>query len=312
MFEKSEKKRQNKVRSWVILGLVVSALISAAAAREEENRNLWNVTLFGGGSFGQNGDAGLFIHAYDRYYQILAEAYGYSKSGSLDWPGAGLAFGGEIGYSLSSRLSVGLVVERLVKKEEGSFDLGSGDSHAMEMTLSAVSVSASGRYAVPLAKAVAVFFRARLGAIFGSIDRTLDRQEPNTSRPRLQIEADYSATGLTGQAGLGLEWDLSSRLSLQIEGGYRTASLPNWSGNSTYQNTWGNESVTERASGHLYYDEVPRDTERIPTILHPSLTLGAPEGHVPTTRRDFKADVTGFCCQLGLTFRFGRSAKNPS
>ena len=312
MFEKIEKEKQNRIHGRVILGLVVSVLISTAAVRGESSRNLWNVTLFGGGSFGQNGDAGIFIQAYDRYYRSWADAYGYTKTGSLNWPGAGLVFGGEIGYSLSSRLGVGLAVERLAKKEEGSFSLGSGDSHAMEVMLSAMSVSASGRYAVPLTKAGAIFFRVRLGAIFGSLARTLDRQEPAAPRPLLQVEADYSATGLAGQAGLGLEWELTPQLSLQIEGGYRIASLPKWSGNATYQNTWGTDTVTERASGHLYYEETQWDTERIPTIYHPSLTLGTPEGHVWTIRRDFKADFTGFCCQLGFTFRFGRSAKSPS
>jgi hypothetical protein len=198
-----------------------------------------------------------------------------------------------------------VTVERLAKKEEGSFSLGSGDSHAMEVMLSAMSVCASGRFAVPVTKAGAIFFRARMGVLFGSIARTLDRLEPNAPRPRVLIEADYSAMGLTGQAGLGLEWGLIPQLSLQIEGGYRIASLPKWSGNATYQNTWGADTVIERASGHLYYDESPRDTERIPTLLHPSLVLGTPEGHVPTARRDFKADFTGFCFKAGIVFRFG-------
>jgi len=300
MFEKMAKEKQNRIHGGVILGLVVLALISAAAARGENRPLSWNATLFGGGILGHNGDAGRFIREYERYYQTWAEAYQTSKSGSLDWPGIGMEFGGEIGYALSSRLKAGLAIERLSKKMEDSLALGSGTTHFMDMKMSALSISALGSYSVPLTQAVSIAFRAGLGVLFGSWDRVLRRQFPNTGDEQV-ITGEYSASGMTGQASFGLTWDLTPRIALQLEGGYRLAPLSNWSGKNTY--TMGPQ--TEETRGDLNYLELQGD-ERNPAVYHPSLAVGDPhivQGLV--TYQACKAGFSGFRLKAGFVVRFG-------
>jgi len=303
MFKTTKTKKRSGKSGWWILGLIVLVLASTAAAQGEEKRHSWNFALFGGGWSGQNGDVGNFVQAYDRYFQKWAEAYGCSKSDSLSWPGAGAEFGGEIGYSLSSRLSIGVAVERLSKKWEGAFRLGSDWSHSMEMGTSALSISVLGRYRAPLTKAASIVFRAGIGTLSGSLDRALERRMPEPF-VNILLTADYSATGLTGQAGIGLEWDLAPRIALQLEGGYRLASLSKWSGDQRVE--WDN-GESERSSGDLNYAEAQIDRERVSTVTHPSLVLGDPLEHGGTlSYRAFKADFSGFCFKAGFVFHIGR------
>ena len=283
-----------------ILGLMILALTVVSAARGENKPRSWNIALFGAGIFGNNGDAGKFVREYDRYYQTWAEANNAPKSGSLNWPGAGMAFGGEIGYSLSSRLDVGLAVERLSKKMEGSFSDVVRTAHFMEMTMSALSISAMGRYSMPLTDTISIFGRAGFGLLFGSLDRVLMREYPDISDEWL-LTGDYSASGMTGQAGLGLTWDLTPRIALQIETGYRLASLSNWTGKNTY--TWGPES--ESLSGDLYYLELRNELN--PAVYHPSLSVGDPNINLGmVSYRACQAGFTGFLLKAGFIVRFGR------
>jgi hypothetical protein len=303
MFKTTKTKKRSGKSGRRILGLIVLALVSTAAARGEEKRHSWNFALFGGGLFGQNGDVGNFVQAYDRYFQKWAEAYGCAKSNSLSWPSAGAEFGGEIGYSLSSRFSIGVAVERLSKNWEGAFRLGTDWSHSMEMKISALSISVLGRYTVPLTKTASIVFRAGIGTLSGSWDRTLERWMPDPF-PNILLTADYSATGLTGQAGIGLEWDLAPWIALQLEGGYRLASLSKWSGDMLVE--W-EDGASEGSSGDLYYAEARLDPERVSTVTHPSLILGDPLQHGGTVSyRAFKADFSGFCFKAGFVFRIGR------
>jgi len=286
----------NGLRFLLMLALV---LVAAPAAKGEGAPNPWHIALFGGGWLGQNGDIGTYWRAYDRFFSKWAEAYGAMKSGSLSWPDAGAAFGGEIGRALSSRLSLGLAVERLSKKEAGSFIVGSRTDQ-MEMTLSAFSVSASGRYAVPLTKHVSLTFRAELGALFGSLNQRLDSRM--TDGGGVLVTADFDATGFTGLTGIGLDWILGPRFSLQCEAGYRVASLSNWSGTDLHD--WGDGS--QGHEGALYYVDQRIDTERIPAVYYPGLILGDPSmGTGMVAYRAFKADFSGFRFQVGLAYRFG-------
>ena len=309
MFKTATTNKRAGKQGWKAMGLFIIVLAAFANARGESKPHSWNVALFGGGIFGRNGDAGTFIREYDRYYQTMAEAYGSSKSGTLNWPGAGMEFGAEIGYSLSSRLSVGMAVERLSKKMEGSFTLGlwtgdnlnSGTSHFMEMTLSATSISAFGRYSMPLAKAVSIVYRAGFGILSGSLDRVLMRRYPDIS-DEWALTGEYSASGMTGQAGVGLTWDLTPRIALQLEGGYRLASLSNWSGKNTY--TWGPE--TDETRGDLNYLEIQGD-ERNPAVYHPSLAVGDPNIVLGVVSyQACKTGFTGLFFKAGFVVRFGR------
>ena len=308
MLKTVETRKLGVKKGMKILVLFIFIFSSVVFTRAEDKRHSWNVVLSGGGFLGHNGDAGTFIQEYDRYYRTLAQAYGTSISGSLNWPGAGMEFGAEIGYSFSSRLSVGVAVERLSKKMEGSFLLGSGmdhymngTNHFMDMTLSAVSVSATGRYAVPLTKTVSIVSRAGIGVLFGSLDRVLVRRFPNIGDEWI-LTGEYTASGLTGQVGLALIWDLMPQIAFQLDGGYRLAALSNWSGkNSRVQ---GPEF--EETSGNLYYLELQGD-DRNPTVYHPSLSTGDPALYQDTVSyRACQAGFTGFCLKAGIVVRFGR------
>jgi hypothetical protein len=284
----------------VIMSVIMAlALTSALAAQGQGIQNPWSVKIFGGGWSSSNGDVRTFLLAYDRFYQQWAEAYGYTKTGSLDWPGAGGAIGGEIARQFSSRISAGLAVERLAKSHSGFFELGSGGSDRMEMTMTAVSVAAFGRYALPVTKSVSVSLTAGFGPLFGSLDQTHDSRLEGEG---VLVNGRFNAMGFTAQTDLGLEWKLGSMLALHLEGGYRLASLPDWSGEDVHD--WGDGSA--RHSGSLYYVDMQIDTERVPSVYYPGLILEDPLlGTRVVDYRKFKADFTGFCFRLGLCFRFG-------
>lgn len=289
--------RKKRFLTSAIIALV---LTSALAAQGEEARNSWSVKIFGGGWFGRNGDIRTFLQEYDRYFQQWAEAYGADHSGSLDWPGAGVAFGGEIARMFSSRIGAGLAVERLSKSSSGNLEVGSGTDR-IDMNLTALSVTAFGRYAVPLSKAASIDLKAGAGVLFGSLDQTVDSRISDGGG--VLVNGNFDAAGFVGQTTLGLEWKLSPWFALSLEGGYRLASLSNWSGEDVHD--WGTGSAAH--SGALYYVEMQMDTERIPSVYYPSLILGDPTlGTRVVAYRRFKADFSGFHFQAGLVFRFGR------
>lgn len=285
-------------KRFLIYGLLAVVLMSAPALRAEEIRNPWSIKIFGGGLFGANGDIRAYWLAYDEYFSRWAEAYGYTKSGSLDWPGAGMTFGGEIARSFSSRLSAGLAVGQFSKRRVGSFSLSSGETDKLDMTFSATSVVVFGGYDLPLMKAVSLYFKAGLGTLFGSLDTTLDVRMADLGG--VLVTARYKATGFVGQGGAGLEWKLAPRLALHLEGGYMFAPLSDWTGDDLHD--WGTGSL--RHNGTLYYVEMQHDTERIPTLYYPGLILGNPmEGTRVVGYREFKSDLSGLYFLAGLLFR---------
>ncbi len=283
----------------LVTGIMILALSASLFGQSEEIQNPWSVKVFGGGWFGRNGDVRTYVLAYDRFFEQWSQAYGYSKTGGLDWPGAGGAFGGEIARRFSSRASAGLDLEIFSKSHSGSFDMGSGRSDRMDLTIAAVSVTAFGDYAWPVTKALSVTLKAGLGALFGSLDQTLDSRTADLGR--VLVKAQFNAAGFAGQAGIGLEWKLSARLALSLEGGYRLASLSKWSGEDVHD--WGTGSA--RHSGTLYYVDIQIDSDRIPTVYYPGLLLGdsslATQG---VASRLFKADFSGFYCHAGLLVRW--------
>jgi hypothetical protein len=282
--------------SWMMIAAV---LATVPAVRAGENRPSWGLKLLGGAWFGPNGDVRTYWRAYDQYYQSWADAHGYAKSGAWDWPGPGSAFGGEISRSLGSRLSLGLAVERLSKNHAGSFSLGNGESDRLEMKLSAVSAMAIGRYSLPLRKDVSLFFQGGVGALFASLDRTLETGLGNGLG--VLVTGGFNASGFTGRAGAGLEWSFGSQFALQLEGGYRLAALTNWSGDDVHD--WG--TGTARHNGTVYYVNMQLDPEKLPAVYYPDLILGDPTlGTRVVAFRKFKADFTGFCLRLGALFRF--------
>jgi len=288
-------------KRFLVSAIMALVLTSALAAQEEGIRNPWSVKIFGGAWFSSNGDVRTYVLAFDRYFQQWSAAYGFAKSGSLDWPRSGGAFGGEIARMFSSRVSAGLAFERFSKSHSSSIAIDSGRTDRMEMTMTAVSVTAFGRYAVPLAKAASITLKAGLGALFGSLDQNLDSRM--VGEGNVLVNGRFNASGFIGQTGLGLEWKLSPWLALSLEGGYRFASLSNWSGDDVHD--WGFGSA--KHSGPLYYVDMQIDTERIPSVYYPGLILGDPTiGTGVVAYRRFKADFSGFHLQAGLLFRFGR------
>jgi len=250
----------------LVMALFLLAGVAVAAPGTEGKRKTFGLILNGGMSFIEGGHLNLMVRQMNL---AVANIEDPNTTGAIDWKEfRGVPrIGAEILYYVSDRFALGLGFEVLKKKNIGAIgldrswtedhDYGDSAEHVEfqfattlqpENTLSAVPLTLSATYFVPVGKLGRAFVRAGIGyymARFKSLypfDSQSDYRieeyylgsltdvytEESTITSTYTDESKVNGLGFHG--GLGFEFDLSKTLAVICESGVRVADLRNWTG----------------------------------------------------------------------------------
>lgn len=249
--------------------LLFLAGVAVATPGTGGKRKSFGLILNGGMSFIDGGHLNLMVRQMNL---AVANIEDPNTTGTVDWKEfKGVPkIGAEILYYVSDRIALSLGFEVLKKKNIGAIgldrswtedqDFGDLTEHVEfqsvttfqpENTLSAVPLTLSATYFVPVGKLGQAFVRAGIGYYMARFKSLY----PFDSQTDYRIEDYYlgsltdlyteestitstyadesTVNGLGFHAGLGFEFDLSKTLAVICEGGVRVADLRNWTGSGT-------------------------------------------------------------------------------
>lgn len=262
-------KRSFKFVPAVILVAVLGVSLRAAPASDGSDvqvktcgKSRFSLKLGGGLAMPDMGDINGMIRSYNDASAAITAA---GQTSAVSWNKIKTVgdFSLELQYALTDHISLGLETGYMYKKFPGTWSLdasyaeGSEDdyidshtnSYAYEFndSVSVIPVVLSGYYFIH-AGDLDVYFKGGLGIYFGryelnrntseSLHQTTNYYSDGTVW-RTDVDNNDTVTTYHGvahdaslglNAGLGLEWKLTGRLSLNIEGIFRTVDLNSWKG----------------------------------------------------------------------------------
>ena len=273
-----------KIGSGILLLFLLAFLPGTADA------SVLTIRLFGGGTYLQGGDLNGGIKGWADFYKAYYLYYGSpQQSGSFNPVHLGFNAGGDIIFNLSSRFGIGLGTEYLLATKSSTLTFQSPDTNLTMRFVgkpSAAQAKVGLFYFLPLGRNLTLNLHAGVGYYWAK-----GRLESHSSYDYI-IDSDAKGIGYHG--GLGLEWKLSSKLSLLIEGAGRYAVLSGFDGKVTMVGLGG-------WNGKLYYWGATRSY--IENYNYIDLLIDAPGGTGITFVREAKIDFSGFSLRAGFVIR---------
>ena len=250
--------------------------------------------IYGGGAYVSGGDLNDGLQGWADFWKANYAYQGSPyKAGAYKPVHVGFDFGGEVVFSITSRLGIGLGAEFLRAKQTTNMTFQPDIDWTFSGEPSVVPVKLSIFYGLPAGKSFRVVLQAGLGYYFAQA-----RLESHRKPPRLiDYVIDSSAKGLGYHGGLGLEWDLSPRFALFIEAAGRYAPISGFTGKTTVTDSSGTGSW----DGKLYY--FGASASYIQSYNYIDLLAGEPGGAGLKFKREAKVDFSGLAARLGIAVR---------
>lgn len=277
--------------------IIAAAVAIMAAAAFPKTLSL---SLRGGAAYAGGGDLAGGLRGLMDYYSTE-----YSDlSGRHAFPALGWAAGGEVLLHLGPRWALGLGAgyERHGRESLVSYGFGAVQvSETLTPVVGAIPVTGMIHLFLPVGNKMKLDIQAGLGAYFASLDW---RSRYVLSVLGYEGTDDFSFSssrlGFGAQAGLSLEWPLSSGLSLILNARGRFARISGFEGGWTETGSGDLWSFTESGRGTLYsYDWTTGGA----TYRQIVIQSGLPEGSAVSNAREARIDLTGLTATVGIRIR---------
>lgn len=288
--------RSNKI----MLGALVILLFFYPTA-QAKNSSI-EFKLVGGISLPSILDPNSFIKGYNRYLNDYGRAEGLELTGGLEKLGLGLDFQGEVILRLSERIGLGLGLGySRVQKTGDNVTMSSSDRN-LGVTLdnkgSIIPLMLNGYYFFPFSSRARLSLGAGIGYYLAdwTYNRTIVERIGAGYAESVHYELSSQKIGF--QASLGMEWDMSRRFSLVIEGFGRFARLGDFSGDWTYTSDGHRDS----GRGTLFYFEW-YDLEKGEWYTELSVSNDPPHDVNLRNIRKAVINFSGFSLRVGFKIR---------
>ncbi|MDD8026657.1 MAG: hypothetical protein PHI34_09080 [Acidobacteriota bacterium] len=270
-------------------------LMAAAAFSQTLSLN-----LRGGVGFATGGDVADGLRGIMDYYSAEYS----SLTGKHAFPGLGLAAGGELLIHLSPRLALGLGsgYERHGRESIVTYEFDEADiSETLHPVVRAIPVIASLHFSVPLKSKLKLDIHAGGGVYFATLDWTsiYDVSILGYSGTD-EFSFQSSRMGFGAQAGLTLEWPISSRLAVCLDVTGRWARVSGLEGDWTETGSGDLWNFSENGKSTLYYYDWTYGGATYPQI---AIQADLPEGSAISEARKARLDLTGLTATIGLKIR---------
>jgi hypothetical protein len=251
--------------------------------------------LYSGVNYLQGGDLNDGLQGWANYWIAAYNVYGHPyQTGSFKAVHLGVNFGGDVVLHITPRIGIALGTEYLMAKRTSTLTFQPDMTWDYFGRPSAVPAKLSLYYFTPPAGTrFMVVFHAGLGYYWAKA-----RLESHTkSASPIDYIIDSSASGIGFHGGFGIEWSLSAKLSLFIEGTGRYASISGFEGTTTVTDSSGSGSW----KGKLYY--FGSSASVLAKFNYIDLLTAAPSGPGFSFTREAKVDFSGYGLRVGVVVK---------
>jgi opacity protein-like surface antigen len=265
----------------------------------------FNLKFAGGYGKLSAGDLNTFYSDTVPYYDVLLASFGFVRQGDYQELRNAWSLAWEFSVDITENFSVGFGFDYCQADNPSSFswtDPADNDLTVdVKPSLNVVPAKLNLYFAFPVAAKMktylsAGFGRYRIKGIFEYLETSQIPGQEGTFRSDITFEGSC----LGGHGGLGVEYALSSNLSVVWEGRYRYAKLGNIDGRMRvrdYQNR------TTTVEGRIWYFEyLDENTDQYLS----GLWFGEkPQNGEIREVHELELDLSGFSLMIGIKIRFG-------
>jgi len=260
----------------------------------------FSLKIAGGISFFKPEEVNQVLKDWEEYWITRADltnTWSYLE-GEVSTLKLGYEFEIELIFSMTSRFALGLssgyifsdVNEKntslTIEKVLGTY------SHIKPTKISAIPLILSGYYIQPINSSLSLFFRAGGGPIWAKYFERDGNKKIDTESYSYPESISASAQGQIYLLGLGVVYKTESGVRFFMEGTWRKASIPGFSGENKNKETGALTYVEEYDSG--------LDLWQAKYLISPE----PPEGENYRSVRQGTIDLSGFSVKIGIMIQF--------
>lgn len=305
MLRSKEAKNENRMKKGcVVLGFLAICCLSLTGTADASIRG-FNLKFAGGYGKFSVGDFNTFYSDTVPYYDVLFSSFGLVRQGDYQELKNAWSLAWELSVDITKNFSVGFGIDSYQADNPSSFSWSHPDYNdftiEVKPSLNIIPVKLNLYFAIPLAVKMKTYLNAGFGkykvkGIFEYLETSRIPGQEGTFRS--DITFDGTCLGLHG--GLGLEYALSSNLSVIFEGIYRYAKLSEVDGRMRVRDYSGmNTSVEGRI---WYFEYLDENTDQYLS----GIWFGEkPQNGELRVVRELELDLSGFSLMIGIKIRFG-------
>jgi opacity protein-like surface antigen len=308
-FHPKENPMKIRTKRLVFLGLVLTIGLGLSSMSFAESAIRGFTLKLGGGAGSWSGsDVNDFFRDFNVQMNNTAGLFvGGDVVGELNELNYGPDFEGEFILELPKRFAVGIGIGYMVRTSDDKVEItefGINNSIAVETRFSAIPITLSGYYFMPLGEKTKVYLKGGFGYYIGKSTYLVRQEGRIAGLPPVweEEDGDASANAFGFHGGVGIEFGLSESVALFFETNGRIANLKNWKGQNKYKDYLG-YSDTESVEWYYAeeYDGMTRQWYRTVQIA-----ADEPSGSSYRNVRNAEISYSGVVLRLGIKITFGK------
>ena len=256
----------------------------------------FSIKVNGGANFLMGGDYNTIVEDTNAYWHST----GVTIGGALDKLSMGWNFGAEFIYNITDQMGVGLGVGYITASNESTMTATSGPlqlTNTWTPSVSAIPITLNFHYFLPVSDMMNVHFTVGPGLYISTFKWDIYDALGTTADPDILNEtALYRPDGVLGfgfQGGLGIEFAVSSNISLCLDVLGRMASLSGFSGPWTLTGSIAGFPFSDSGTGTFYYYESGG-------YANYSVSDTMPSGGGVSNAREASVSLSGVVAQFGI------------
>lgn len=304
-----ENPMNTRTKKLVLFGFVFFLSLGLTSMSYADSAIKGFTLKLGGGAGSWNGsDINDFFREFNlRMNNTAGLVTGGEVVGGLKELNFGPDFEGEFILELPKNFAVGIGVGYMVRSSDDTLEIsafGVTNSIEVETRFTAVPITLSGYYHMPLSEKTKVYLKGGIGYYIGKSKYFVRQEGRVMGLPPIweEEEGDASSNAFGFHGGVGIQFDLSESVALFFETDGRIANLKNWEGQNKYKDYMG---ASESESVEWYYAEEYDSTTRqwYKTV---QITEDKPSGSSYRNVRKAEINYSGVVLRLGLKITFGK------
>ena len=252
------------------------------------------------------GDFNTVVEDLDSLYTYAVSLMGYTKDGALKKLNYGIELEGEIIMKLPGNFGLGIGTGYYLRSKDSEFsveDVAFGEANvSLKPEFTAIPITLTFYYFLPSKSLVNLYLNGGVGYYFGKATFTLRQvMEPVGLPPEWnEIRSEAKDQGFGFHGGVGLEFNVISKVAFFIEGNGIYCKLKSWEGDGITEDSFG---FSDEDSGTVwYYEEEMVGLDR--SYAQFTISEDKPDWGYISNVRKLEWNLSGLSLRVGIRIKF--------
>jgi len=251
------------------------------------------------------GDFNTVVEDLDSLYTYTVSLMGYTKDGALKKLNYGIELEGEIIMKLPGNFGLGIGTGYYLRSKNSEFsieDVAFGEVNvSIQPEFTAIPITLTFYYFLPSKSLVNLYLNGGVGYYFGKSIFTLRQDLEFVGFPPEWIEGRLEAKdqGFGFHGGVGLEFNVISKVAFFIEGNGIYCKLKSWEGDAITEDSFG---FSDEDSGTVWYYEDDMGLDRLYAQF--IISEDKPDWGGISNVRKLEWNLSGLSLRVGIRIKF--------